>query len=517
MELNRRTVLKAGAWATPVILVATQAPLAAASEEPAEPVPVTLAAAPVAAIGPQVLTFEVKNPTPTSIATQVMLVVTATGSTSFLSAEALDDWTIDISETGTATAIGVLAPGATATIRVLADVQPPPNGSVATATVFESGQALGVATAVIDGYAQTRPAVVRSFGPNGTHWPAHTPWIGAVAPYTVDVDCTWAAIGAAIRAVTAEQAAAGVHIRVRPGTLPGSGSSTSSTPMLRDLGDPNWGQNVLVSPLDGWGSVTISAAARLRDVRGVTFARINGERMLLTNGARSAWAQSRFTAGFSMASSYNTVTEGCGAYEIVVLDARSGTADPLGYAAGEGCTLDKSVFEGCYVAPVFRPVGATDHLDTLQMYGSGWYRGLTVRDSTLFGSRNCGLQIGGSAASDSRAGTPFVMIDHSVITSQATAVRVRYPQPEGTEPPTINQAINGGGEAGQLHAYDSYIFGSIYRSTWGTVRNTLASSTVRSANDGAFTADPSLEQWGAAKFDELTPEPTDAYLALIWS
>lgn len=515
MELDRRTVLRAGAWATPVIMVAVQAPLAAASEE--TPVPLTLTVEPVSAVGEQWLTFTVTNPTPASIASEVMLVVTASGATTLIDAEPLDGWTTTISPTGTATAVGVLAPGAWATISLRADVQPLPNGSVASATLFESGTAVGGANAVIAGYGETRPAVVRSFGPNGTHWPAHTPWIGAVAPHTIDVDCTWAAIGAAIRAVTAEQAAAGVHIRVRPGTLPGNGSSSGSTPVLRGMGDANWGQNVLVSPLEGWGSVTISTPARLRDVHGVTFARINGDRMLLTNGTRSAWAQSRFTAGFSMASSYNAVTENCGAYEIVVLEPRTGITDPLGYAAGAGSTLDKSVFEGCYVAPVFRPVGATDHLDTLQMYGNGWYRGLTVRDSTFFGSRNCGLQIGGTPASDPRRGTPFVTIDHSVITSQATAVRVRYPQPADTEPPTINQAINGSGEAGQLHAYDSYVFGTIYESTWGTVRNTLASSTVRPANDGAFTADPSLEQWGAAEFDQLTPEPTEGYLAQIWS
>ncbi|MEV4687278.1 hypothetical protein [Microbacterium sp. LWH3-1.2] len=510
-------MLRAGAWATPVILVAAQTPLAVASEEPAGPVPLTLAVEPVTTTGEQLLTFEVANPTPTSVASQVMLVLTPLGSTTLIEAEPIDGWTITISPTGTATAVGVLAPGASATIGVRANVQPLPNGSVASATLFESGEAVAGETAVIDGFAETRPAVVRSFGPNGTHWPAHTPWIGAAAAHTVDVDCTWAAIGAAIRAVTAEQAAAGVHIRVRPGTLPGNGSSSGSTPVLRGMGNANWGQNVLISPLEGWGSVTISAPARLRDVHGVTFARINGDRMLLTNGTRSAWAQSRFTTGFSIASSYNAVTENCGAYEIVVLDPRTGIADPLGYAAGAGSTLDKSVFEGCYVAPVFRPVGATDHLDTLQMYGSGWYRGLTVRDSTFFGSRNCALQIGGSPASDPRKGTPFVTVDHSVLTSQATAVRVRYSQPDGTEPPTINQAINGSGEPGQLHAYDSYVFGSIYESTWGTVRNTRVSSTGRPANDGAFTADLSLEQWGAAEFDELTPAPTDAYLAQIWS
>jgi hypothetical protein len=44
---------------------------------------------------------------------------------------------------------------------------------------------------------------------------------------------------------------------------------------------------------------------------------------------------------------------------------------PFGYAAGTNSMITESVWEGCYCAPVFRPSGATDHIDTLQMYGNG--------------------------------------------------------------------------------------------------------------------------------------------------
>ena len=134
------------------------------------------------------------------------------------------------------------------------------------------------------------PSVIRSYGPNGTHWPSTTPWIGESVAKVVDVACTWEAIGAAIAAVTPEEAASGVHIKVSPGTLPGLGASSGSKNVLETLGSADWPRNVLVSPADGWGTVTISDPARLTDVAGVTFARINGTDILLTNCNRTAWA-----------------------------------------------------------------------------------------------------------------------------------------------------------------------------------------------------------------------------------
>lgn len=364
-----------------------------------------------------------------------------------------------------------------------------------------------------------RPTVVRSFGPNGTHWPAHTPWIhDAVA--TIEVACSWDAIRSALLAVTASQAAAGVHIKVQPGTLPGLGASSGSKAVLQGLGSATWSRNVLVSPRDGWGTVSISGPARLREVYGVTFARINGVDVLLTNCTRSAWAQSTMSDGLSMASSYATTTRECGAYEIVMSNVKSDISDPLGYAAGAGCLLTDSVWEGCYSAPVFRPTGATDHVDTLQMYGTGWYRGLTVRDTTFFGSLNCALQIGGMRTDDPQKGTPFLIVDHSIVTSQATAIRARYPKPADADTPSLDQAVNGIGEDFQLYAKDSYFFGSLYRSKWGGVANTKVSnanvSTRNPVKSGAWTYDSAMSSWGAAQFDSLVPVPTNAYLRSIW-
>ncbi|WP_431801943.1 hypothetical protein [Microbacterium sp. bgisy203] len=368
--------------------------------------------------------------------------------------------------------------------------------------------------------ASTTRARVASYGPNGTHWPAHTRWIGDRSVRTVDVACDWTQIQRAIAAVNAAQADSGVHIRIKPGTLSGRGSSSGSPAVLEKVGPTNATRNILVSPRDGWGTVTIDGPARLRDVTGVTFARIDGDDILLTNCSRTAWAQSKMAKGLRMAASYESEVRECGAYEIVMSDAKADISDPLGYAAGRGSTIIDCIWEGCYSAPVFRPDGATDHVDTLQMYGTGWYRGLTIRDTTFFGSLNCALQIGGARDDDPNTGTPFLTIDHSIITSQATAIRARYPVPDGAQTPTMDQAINGVGEPGQLFATDSYLFGSLYRSEWGQVTNTRVSSSgalERNTTTGdGWIYDPAMSRWAAAEFDRLTPTPTDAYLAAIW-
>ena len=138
----------------------------------------------------------------------------------------------------------------------------------------------------------------------------------------------------------------------------------------------------------------------------------------------------------------------------------------------------------------------------------------------FFGSLNCALQIGGSRPDDPNAGTPFLTLDHSIVTSQATAIKVRYPLPSGADMPSITQAINGIGEPGQLYANDSLIFGSMYKSAWGTVSNTKVAYQRALVNNpvanGAWTYDSSMDNWGAAEFNNLSPTPTDAYLAKIW-
>ena len=146
--------------------------------------------------------------------------------------------------------LAVAAPAAATAMCAPTQKSGAPTATASVPSSSATAAAPTAAPAAIVGAA--RPAVVRSFGPNGTHWPAHTPWIGD-AVTTVEVACTWAAIRTALLAVTASKAAAGVHIKVRPGTLPGLGASSGSKAVLQGLGSAQWSKNVLISPRDGWG------------------------------------------------------------------------------------------------------------------------------------------------------------------------------------------------------------------------------------------------------------------------
>lgn len=359
-----------------------------------------------------------------------------------------------------------------------------------------------------------------AYGPDGSHWPANTPEIGSNFGKVLDVPCDWTSIGKAIASVSDADIDKGVHIRVAPGTLPGFGASSGSQGVLKNFGRGTASKNILVSPKDGWGTVAIADSSRFINVKGVTFARINARFVLLTDCTRTNWAQSKVSYGFRMTSS-NGITRQCNAYEVVMADAKIDINDPFGYAAGTGSMITESLWEGCYCAPVFRPSGAKDHIDSLQMYGNGAYRGLTIRDSTIFGALNSAMQLGGPKSQDPDLGTPFFTVEHSILTAQIFAMRVRYPAPEGAYQPTIGQAINGSGESGQLFARDSYVFGSLYNTKWGAVENSFSSYSKAPTNNtslvGAWQYDPQMSTFGASWFDERSPIPTDDYLAGIWS
>ncbi|MGW9182235.1 hypothetical protein [Agromyces sp. NPDC055661] len=407
------------------------------------------------------------------------------------------------------TAAALIAPAA-----LLPNLPPDP-----AAPLFKRDAARGARAG--DGTTVTAASsTVRSYGPNGTHWPADTPWFDASFGRVIDVACTWDAIGKAIGSVTDAQIASGVHIRVAPGTLPGFGSSSGSKPALQGVGRGTATKNILVSPKNGWGTVTIADDVRIRSVKGVTFARINGRSILLTDSSGTNWAQSKVTVNFRMTASSGIVRD-CNAYEVVMPDAKVDISDPFGYAAGSNSMITDSVWEGCYCAPVFRPAGASDHIDTLQMYGNGAYRGLTIRDSLLFGSLNSALQLGGPKPEDPELGTPFLTLDHSILTAQVIAMQARYPLPNGAYAPTLGQAINGSGESNQLFAKDSYVFGSMYTTKWGRVENSFTAYNKAPANNpavsGGWVYDPAMATVNASWFDTRSPKPTDDYLASIWS
>lgn len=357
-------------------------------------------------------------------------------------------------------------------------------------------------------------APVRSYGPNGTHWPAHTPRTGHAV--TLRVACNWAAIRSAIASVTAAQAARGVIILVGAGTLP----ADAARDMLSNVGSATWSRNVLITPEPGYGTVTMTGTARMRRVEGVTFARFIAHNIRMVDCTRTTWAHCRLNYGMRIYSSSGVVS-GCDGYELVMPNSRVNPEDAFSYSAGPGSTLTNCLWEGCYTAPIFRPNGSNAHLDTFQMFGGGFYRGLTIRDSVFFGSNNCALQIGGSFPNDPRRGTNFLTIDHSIVMSQSMAMRTRFPMLSGGSG-NGGQAINGGGEDGQLSAINgSYVLGSMHVTRWNRVQDSYTSHaravTGNPARTGQWIYRSDLVNMTAAQLTSLAPVPTDTYLRRIWT
>lgn len=370
------------------------------------------------------------------------------------------------------------------------------------------------------------PQPSTTFGPDGTHWPASTPRTGHTN--VVDVACSWSAISTAIGNVTSQQAAAGTLIRVAPGTLPGSGDGVTSgaTPMLQNVGSSSWSQNILVAPRDGWGTVSIASGIRIHNVHGTTFARFNGSTIIFTSCGDMSWAQSKMSLGIKTFADNDDV-EHCNIYEMVMLNSRADENDACQYRAGTNHYIRNCTWEGCYIAPLFRPTGSSAHLDTFQMFGNGWYRGLTFRDCLIFASNNCAVQGGGFFTNDPYLGQPFVTFDHSMLVSQALAAQLRYSVPSGATGGG-SQAINGSGESPTnggsrtWYAYDSYILGSMHTTEYVTIQDSYTSYSGavggNQATNGAWVYDSSWGSKTPSQFDAMVgPEPDDTYLATIWA
>lgn len=417
------------------------------------------------------------------------------------------------------------------------------------------------------------PAQVTSYGPNGTHWPADTPWYKSTSiPNVIEVDCTWAAIKTGIQSFTAAQVEAGAVVRVRPGSLPGGGSGNSGTSMMTGAGSDAWNKRLLVRPRDGYGTVIISSHAKVQNIKGVCFAGFTGRTtsMGFYGCTNSAVAFSSFLAvriaaigGTNPTTNAvtGTVTENFDCYEVVCPDITVGDIDPAnsssgnpggaGDGGGNGWLKDCKVI-GCYVAPQYLPVDAFDsagnktagygHNDSWQFQGAGYYWGFYYQDTALWGSNNSALQIGGYGTAISEAGAAdyeldinafyglpagtkhqFLTLDHCLLVDAGTGAAVRYPRPAGTKDFTVTNCINGGGGYGRMDMLNGTRTRGPFSSVqmWRVVDPTVRISPGTSAKilpgGGAWTADPAMATWTAADYDAICPMPTDSLLTSIWT
>lgn len=350
------------------------------------------------------------------------------------------------------------------------------------------------------------PERTASFGPNGTHWPSliPTPFMyDRTVPHIVEVAASWTAIQTALSAVTPEQAGAGVLILVAPGNLPGNGAGAGNAAVLQNLGSSTWTKRVTVAPRDGYGTVTISGGAKIKNVRGVAFAGLVADQIKLEGCDRSALAWTKVThwlAGYGLAGQTTSLMEFS---EVVMPNSLLLDGDASDFYSVASGPIEGWRFDGIYIAPHFYNAASTPkpHTDSLQFAGSAAYSNMTFRDVAIFASNNCAIQVGSLYG---------LTLDHSYLAAGSVA-RSRYPFLPGGATEGGTAAFNGSGS--NFVAIDSVIIGALGSSSWASVTNTRINyQATQTPATGSWTVDLTL----SAINPPMPPMPDDAYLNSIW-
>lgn len=382
------------------------------------------------------------------------------------------------------------------------------------AIAYKSGMADSAVTSAFYGFGgEDTPIRVPSFGPNGTHWPSlvDTPFMyDNDIPNIIVVDCTWSAIAAAINSVDSSEAAAGVLIKVSPGTLPGNG--TNGTPVLQDIGSTSWSKRVTVAPRDGYGTVAWSGGFKMVRVYGICFSGFTADGILLNGCTRTAFAWmkiSGYLGGFGIENQTTTQME---FVEIVHPDSALSNGDTSNFFTNKG-NISSWLFDGCYAAPHYYLEGVVPypHVDTLQFASTqgGSYANMHIRDGAYFASNNAAIQTGG---------INNLLVEHSYVIAGPVS-RSRYPFMPGASHNTYDSSFNGSGS--NLQAVDSVFIGSmtINNATtpqpWSYVSNTRINYNYTGTGQplsGSWTVDTTL----SASNPTMPPYPTDTYLNSIW-
>lgn len=349
---------------------------------------------------------------------------------------------------------------------------------------------------------------VPSFGPNGTHYPENLPWLGDTAATDLEVDSSWAAISAAVASLSASQVAAGAVIRVRPGTIEGSGFGSSREPVLSGLGDASWSRNVLICPRDGYGSVAVTKGARIDKCSRLSLFGIGGPDagLVLTECTD-------FQLGWSQWSAMGITRGGerIDLYEIV-LGFRRNAEDTFGIRPTDSNRMTDINRYGCAFGPSVKPDGDKAHCDTAQLEGTGngEFGPFLSYDCVDYGSSNAAMLLHTSVT---RA-----EYHHSMILAEELPWTI-YPLAAGDYRGKPN-AFAGGCLDVQL--FDSVVCGAIGRLGYTRVVNTVLSYEPQASQaarvEGGWSVDPSISSWTA---DEIRAKTGTDYspksLAGFWA
>lgn len=333
-----------------------------------------------------------------------------------------------------------------------------------------------------------RPEVARSFGPNGTHYPADQLWLGETAENEIVVGCTWVEISRVIKNLTSSQVEKGVILRVEPGVLVGAGGGSREKPVLNGLGSPNWTRNVIIAPRDGYGTVFVMRnGVRIEDCHHLSFFGINGADVELY-----ATNCTNLTVGWSEWAGLNFTQSGAAIsmYELVVGFRRS-QHDTFAVRPTESNEMVELRRYGCVFGPSVKELGDASHSDTLQLErtGFGAFGPFTNVDCVDFGSSNC-VELLHSSLS-------VASFDHCMILGEELPWKLFLLR--STDQHGKPNAF--AGSAQDVRLEDSIVCGPIGRLGFTHVKNTKLSyqpvASQQPSVSGSWTVDPSIANWSA--------------------
>ncbi|WP_297083017.1 hypothetical protein [uncultured Demequina sp.] len=352
-----------------------------------------------------------------------------------------------------------------------------------------------------------RPTLASSYGPNGTHYPDALTWPGEVAPTELTADCDWAEIADILASLTAEQVAAGVVIRLRPGSLPGEGAKSSSTPVLGAAGDAAWERNVLICPLDGFGSVTFTDGIRLDHCARLSFFGFSSEASFVLTECQS------MQVGWSRFSGMNVTRSGVDIeFHELVLGFRRDPEDTAGVRPTETFEMSSIVRRGCVFGPSVKANDSDAHCDTIQMEGTGTgpFGPFVSVDCVDFGSSNAAELLSG--------GLQRAEYTHCLILAGLLPWTV-YPLEAGDYQGEPN-AFSGG--CPDVRLVDCTVVGAVGRMGFTEVRGSTLSYYPQDSQQprvtGAWEVDESTARWTREDImaRQALPDYSDETLRGLW-
>lgn len=379
------------------------------------------------------------------------------------------------------------------------------------------------------------PAVVRSKGPNGTHWFSNTPWWGDVGnsslvPNVVECDPTIASIEAAVDTATKAKVDAGMVILVRPGTIVGGATSAFATGAaitpkvaLNGKGSSSWAKKLLIWPKNGYGSVRVNGQITIESATKIVWAGMssfdpNNSRRYTRDGYNLnncndfgwGWCE---TGSIRVNANAGRTVKNIELKEFGWPEKITREGDYAGLGVNNTATVDNILMEGFFLPPCYHLITvpwknnaiSDAHSDSQQIQNGPNVTNVVYRDFFSGASTNTAFQNGGY---------PNLLFDNGQVAgSKDLATRI-WPFENNEATDGNHQSLNG---SGSLVSVNVDFIGGVHSAEFlpGTT-GTKITYDWTGATKGRVTVDKSMASRTVAQVFAISPQFTPARQAQIF-